>query len=187
MRLSSRGPAREIAWGEFHDQYAPIIAAFASRLGADADDVDDLVQEVLKGFFSASPEFVYDPDKGRFRGYLKACVWRKIHDLRARRGREKGTLSLAALPDEAAAETLWNDVWETERLHQALAATRARYAMSPDRMRTFQAFEMCVLLGRTTEQVAAALDLSPESVRAARSRVGRALREEFERLGGSAD
>ena len=62
LRLNAVEPApRELAWDQFHARYAPIIAAFARRLGADGHDVDDIVQDVLLGFFATSPTFVYDP------------------------------------------------------------------------------------------------------------------------------
>ena len=171
-----------MAWAEFYEMYAPIISGFARRLGATRCEVEDLVQDVLKAFFSTVPEFNYDPSKGRFRGYLKTCVWHKISELRRKAGREATTLEKLPHADETSIEETWNDVWETEKLHRALLAVRARYANSPDRQRTFRAFEMCTLLDRSTEVVAAQLGMSEESVRAARSRVGKALRETFEHL-----
>src|SRR5690349_1099303 len=78
IRLNGGRPEREVAWAEFHELYAPVISGFARRMGARAQEVDDLVQEVLKAFFCATPEFAYDPAKGRFRGYLKTCVWHKM-------------------------------------------------------------------------------------------------------------
>src|SRR5688572_10212488 len=73
--------ARQIAWREFHDRYAPIISTFARKLGAPPQDLDDVVQDVLVGFYSTAPTFVYDPAKGRFRGYLKTCA---CHAMRKR-------------------------------------------------------------------------------------------------------
>ena len=75
-----------MAWAEFHDLYAPIIAGFARRMGARSQEVDDLVQEVLKAFFCVSPEFKYNPATGRFRGYHKTCVWSKLAAQRRKRG-----------------------------------------------------------------------------------------------------
>jgi len=182
LRLRPGDPAREVAWTEFYDLYAPIISGFARRVGADSTEVEDLVQEVLRAFFSVSPEFAYDPAKGRFRGYLKTCVWHKMGEMRRKAGREAATLGRLAPSDDNAIEETWNDVWETEKLHRALAAVRERYANNPDRQRTFRAFEMCTLLDRSTETVAAQLGISEESVRAAKSRVGKALRETYEHL-----
>ena len=81
--------ARELAWHEFHECYAPVIAAFARELGAKAHQVDELVQDVLVGFYARSPTFVYDPAKGRFRSYLRTCT---CHVVR-RRKRVPGALA----------------------------------------------------------------------------------------------
>jgi RNA polymerase sigma-70 factor (ECF subfamily) len=184
IRLSDTGPEREVAWAEFHDLYAPIIRGFAHRMNARPQEIDDLTQEVLKAFFCVTPEFSYNPLAGRFRSYLKTCVWNKLSELRRRRGREMSGLEHfeTADPNDMTVEAVWNDVWETEKLGRALAIVRQRYAINVERRRTFRAFEMCTLLDRPTEQVAAELGLSLESVRAAKSRVSQALREAFDKL-----
>src|SRR5580700_10430981 len=68
---STRTNDRELAWSEFRGRYAPIIAGFAKRCGASSQDIEDIVQDVMSGFFSVSEGFAYDPAKGRFRGWLK--------------------------------------------------------------------------------------------------------------------
>jgi RNA polymerase sigma factor (sigma-70 family) len=182
MRLAPGDPGREVAWAEFYRVYAPMICGFARRMGASSAEVEDLVQDVLRAFFAASPEFQYDPAKGRFRGYLKTCVWNKMRALRQRASREAATLDVLAAADDATVEETWNDVWETEKLHRALAAVRERYANNPERERTFRAFEMTTLLGRPTDAVAADLGISEESVRQAKARVNKALRQTFDHL-----
>jgi RNA polymerase sigma factor (sigma-70 family) len=182
LRLRPGDPEREVAWAEFYELYAPIISGFARRVGASRGEVEDLVQEVLRAFFAASPEFTYDPAKGRFRGYLKTCVWHKMSEMRRKASREASTLGKLPPAEDKAIEDTWNDVWETEKLHRALAAVRERYSNNPDRQRTFRAFEMCTLLDRSTEAVAAALGMTEDNVRQAKSRVGKALRETFDHL-----
>lgn len=182
LRLKADGTPREVAWTEFYNTYSPVISGFARRLGAGRTEVEDLIQEVLQAFFATSPEFIYDPKRGRFRGYLKTCVWHKMAEVRRKRQRESDSLSQLTITDEAAAEEVWNDVWETERLHRAVDLVRNRYAGTAERERTFRAFEMCALLDRSPEHVAKDLGISVESVRAAKSRVSKALREEFEAL-----
>src|ERR1700722_14460925 len=76
LRLKLESPAREVAWQEFFDQYSGIIAAFGRRLGVRGDDIADLIQDIMIRFFSSSPDFIYNPSVGSFRGYLKVCTWR---------------------------------------------------------------------------------------------------------------
>jgi RNA polymerase sigma factor (sigma-70 family) len=156
-----------------------VISGFARRLGGKPQDIDDLVQEVINGFFRVSPEFVYNSATRRFRAYLKKCVCNKLAEFRRKRGPEMIFNAQEDFqdPDDVAVEAVWNDVWETEKLGRALAIVRQRYATNAERQRTFRAFEMCTLLDRPIAQVAVELGLSLESVRAAKSRVSRALRE----------
>jgi RNA polymerase sigma-70 factor, ECF subfamily len=190
LRLRRDGTARELAWQEFYELYQPIITGFARRLGASPQESDELPQDVMQAFFRVVPEFNYDPDKGSFRGYLKTCVCNKLRDLRRRRiaaGLAGGSGGTAPELDEIAAETVWNDVWETEKLHRALNRVRHRYSTNPERARTFRAFEMRTLLERSTEEVAAELGVSHESVRAAKSRISKAVRQEFDKIGDAGE
>ena len=36
-----------ISWSEFYDRYAPVIRIIGLKSGVPADDIDDLVQEVM--------------------------------------------------------------------------------------------------------------------------------------------
>ena len=184
IRLNGTGAEREVAWEEFYDLYAPVISGFARRMGARAQEVDDLVQEVMNAFFRISPEFHYDPAAGRFRGYLKTCVWNKLSRLRKNVAQPTTVFDRfqPSDPDQVAVESVWNDVWEIEKLGRALTLTRQRYSTNSDRQRTFRAFEMCTLLDRRPEEVAIELGLSAESVRAAKSRVSKALRQAFDQF-----
>lgn len=177
LRLRQDGPAREVAWRDFHQRYTPIIRAFALRMGAKQHDVDDVVQDVLLGFFSASPEFVYDPAQGRFRGYLKTCVWRKLQKCIGREIRLGGRPLDQIDPQDLQVETPWIDIWEQEKLQRALAIVRDRYASRSDKARTFLAFEMNVILERPASDVASELGISADSVHAAKARISKALRD----------
>src|SRR5437870_2722499 len=127
LRLNQRDPTpRELAWDEFHQRYSPIIAGFARRLGARQQDIDDVVQDVLLGFYSKSPTFVYDPVKGRFRGYLKVCTIRALHKIRARSSRHAAAPIDEVDQSNLAADQVWDDLWEQELLKRALEETRAQ-------------------------------------------------------------
>jgi RNA polymerase sigma-70 factor (ECF subfamily) len=187
LRLRRDGPEREIAWQEFYDYYAPLIGGFARRMGAASDVVEDVVQDVLLGFFSASPEFRYEPSLGRFRGYLKTCTWRKLrkhleadHRIGGRCLRDVDTADLEV-------EAIWEDTWEREKLHRGLDLLRERYSTRPDKVKTFRAFEMSAMLERPAEGIAGELGMSIDSVHQAKSRVTRALRETMEAINAFAD
>lgn len=176
LRLRCDSAGREIAWRDFYSVYAPLIGGFARNMGVRPDDVKDVVQELMLGFYAAAPKFVYDPSRGRFRGYLKTCVWRVFQDKLRARLRIDGRPVEEIDPGETQVEAAWNDVWDGERLKAALDIVRNRYLLQPSKARTFRAFEMYALLGRSVEDVAAELDLSVASVHQAKSRVSKAIR-----------
>jgi RNA polymerase sigma-70 factor (ECF subfamily) len=176
LRLRENQPeAREIAWDEFRRRYAPIIAGFARNLGCRAQDIDDVLQDVLLGFFSVSPRFVYDPSKGRFRGYLKVCTIRAVHARMGQNAKFKAVPLAQVSDDDVEIEQTWNDIWEQEHLKRALEQVRGHYAGR----NTFVAFEQYVILDKDPEQVAQSLKMSVDSVYKAKERVTKALREQL--------
>lgn len=177
LRMKSGDPQpRELAWEEFHARYAPVIAAFARRLGVSAIDVDDVVQDVLIGFFAKSPTFVYDPSQGRFRGYLKVCTCRALHRRAGKEARFKGQPLDLVDPGAVAVEQVWTDVWERERLRQALEEIR----LSLTAGKTFAAFEQYVIQGKPAEAVAEKLGLHINSVYRAKEQVTGMLQQKLD-------
>lgn len=176
LRLNQTDPApRELAWEEFRQRYAPIIAGFARRMGARPQDVDDVIQDVLMGFFAKSPTFVYDAGKGRFRGYLKVCTYRA---LRARIGKEvkfQGAPLDQIDPEAMSVEQVWNDVWEQQQLRRVLDEVRENMGAT----KTFRAFEMYVVFDQPPQQVAEQLDMHLNSVYRAKEQITRLLQEKL--------
>src|SRR5688572_472420 len=175
---------RELAWQEFYERYAPLIAGYARRQGVTAEQAEETVQDVMMGFFAASPKFVYDPSRGHFRSYLRTCVRRALRRLReGDRAHRTGDVPLDEIDvadpraDESADARLWDDLWERQRLHRILDHVREHYRRK-GRVETFLAFERNVLFGEAPEKIAADLGISVASVHMAKMRVTRRLAEE---------
>jgi RNA polymerase sigma factor (sigma-70 family) len=174
LRLRQSDPQpREMAWDQFSARYAPIIAAFARRLGARPQDVDDVVQDVLMGFFLKSPTFVYDPAKGKFRSYLKVCTYRALHKRLGAAARINNQPLDAVDPEAVAVDQVWNDVWEQQQLRRAL--DEVRETMGPTK--TFRAFELYVVFDQPAQTVADKLEMHINSVYRAKEQVTRLLQE----------
>jgi RNA polymerase sigma factor (sigma-70 family) len=175
---ASDAKPREIAWQEFRDRYARVIAGFARNLGARPADVDDVIQDVLLGFFANSAQFVYDPSKGRFRGYLKVCTLRALQ----RRIGQNNKFRAVPLDDidveDEEIDLIWNHEWAARRLDRALATVREQYKGN----KTFQAFHEYVVRAKAPEQVALELRISVASVYKAKARISDALRSVMQRL-----
>ncbi len=173
----------QLSWQEFYARYAPVISAFAKRRGAQADEADDIVQNVLLGFFKAAPDFRYDPGKGRFRSYLKTATVRAMQRHREKAARAHvGGPALdeqrdAAPDDDPQLADDWEWAWQRAILKRALLDVRARVDS-----KTFAAFELTAMQNVPVAEVAQRLSMTPEAVRQATSRVNRHVRETAQQL-----
>ena len=141
------------------------------------------MQDVLVGFYSTSPTFVYDPAKGRFRGYLKTCACHVMRNRAAAwRAGDFGTPGQVSLDRVNAAalevEQIWNDVWEQQLLRRAIEQLRAEMGHT----KTFRAFELYVMLDRPAPEVSAQLDVHVDNVYRSREQVTQMLRERVEAI-----
>jgi len=180
LRLNTLDRAHsEIAWQEFHDRYARVIAGFARNMGARPQEIEDVIQEIMLGFFAHAPTFVYDPAKGRFRGYLKVCTFRALRDRLRSKAKFKTTIPLDQISeDDAQLDQTWDESWSHELLNRATSLVRAEY----ENNNTFRAFEMHVLRAKPVDEVAAALGMSTDSVYKAKQRVTLAIHRHFRAL-----
>jgi RNA polymerase sigma-70 factor (ECF subfamily) len=169
---------REMAWDELRARYAPFIAGFARRLGARPQDADDVIQDVLLGFFLTSPTFVYDPSKGRFRRYLKVCTYRMLQRRLGKQVRLLGRPIDEIDPESPAVDEIWTDAWERELVTRAIEQLRTEMKDT----RTFDAFERYVIREEPAADVARALGLHINSVYRAKEQVTRALAERVAQL-----
>jgi DNA-directed RNA polymerase specialized sigma24 family protein len=179
MRLKATDASpREIAWADFSTRYAPIISSFAKRLGAQQNDIDDITQDVMLGFFLRSPKFIYDPAKGRFRSYLKVCTDRA---LRRRLGRDvkfRGRSLDEIDPADPDIDKTWNDVWEQQLLKRAVEDVRE----SVGHTKAFQAFERYVVLDEHAPDVAEKLAMHLNSVYRAKEQITKLIRDRVNEL-----
>jgi RNA polymerase sigma factor (sigma-70 family) len=173
LRLKADDTAtRELAWSDFRKRYAPIIAGFARKLSVKTQDIDDIIQDVMIGFFSQAPTFIYNPLAGRFRGYLKVCTFRAMQRRLGKSARFQQIPLDEVDPDDLQVEQAWRDVWEEQRVLWALDATRRQYNNS----RTFKAFELHVIKGLSVKEVAEALGIDASTVHRAKSACSAAMK-----------
>ena len=170
---------REVSWQAFHDQYAPIIRGFARNVGTPKSLVDDLVQEVMAGFFRASERFEYDPEKGRFRGYLKTVVIRTLSAMRHKRRGEQDWEDERFLEQPATVERAWGLEWTAALLERAMREARAESRLTDQ---SWDAFELTARRGVPLQEAADQLGISPDAVKKARTRVSSTVRDHLQRL-----
>lgn len=165
------------SWKRFVDLYTPLIYTWAGRMGLQASDAADLVQDVFVTLLRAMPEFRYQPG-GSFRGWLRTVVVSRWRDACRRRptGLPDGEVPLpenVVIPDTA--ETLWEEEYHQHLVVRALELMRVHFQPA-----TWQACWQVVVEGRKPADVAGELGISLAAVYTAKSRVLHRLRQELE-------
>lgn len=176
-----RDPDDRTSWREFYNLYAPLLARYARQRGLSLADAEDVAQECMQALAAAMPGFDYRPGRGRFKGYLRTLAHHKIANLvrrkRPRLAQSGELVALVARDDQS--NRAWDATWTREHLAFCLKRVETRFA--PE---TVAAFKRHVLDEWPVEKVSAALNISPNQVYLAKSRVTRRLRQEMTRLVG---
>jgi RNA polymerase sigma-70 factor (ECF subfamily) len=167
----------EGAWPRFVDLYTPLLYYWACRMGLQAADAADLVQEVFTILLQKLPEFRYDKNKS-FRSWLRTVTMNRWHDNRRRKAAALREGSPARLEDVATpddAEALWEKEYRDYLVGRAAEVMKTEFQPA-----TWQAFWSLAVEGKPGAEVAAELGLSIDAVYAAKSRVLRRLRQELD-------
>jgi RNA polymerase sigma-70 factor (ECF subfamily) len=181
------GPEKdEGAWRVFHQRYRPMIHHWCGRWRLQEADVEDVCQTVLERVFTKIN--TYQPDRGRFRGWLKTVVENAVRDfLRGcdRRPGDRGSGDsgggrlLQAIAQPETIDTLVEELDTNLRRDLEAILACVERAVEPDTMR---AFRLTCLEGRPITEVAADLSKSYAAVCMAINRVKKKLRAEGAKL-----
>jgi RNA polymerase sigma-70 factor (ECF subfamily) len=169
----------QAAWARFVELYTPVLFAWARRLGLQAQDAADLVQEVFTVLVRKLPEFRYDKHKS-FRGWLRTITlnkWRDACRSRAALPVQAGHAALEDLADPGA-----GDGFAETEYRQCLVARALELMQSEFQPSTWKACWEFVVNSRPAADVARELDISVNAVYLAKGRVLRRLRAELEGL-----
>ena len=168
------------AWDNFSDLYAPIIYRSARRLGLQAADADDVVQEVLTAVTRSVSRWIKRNDRGPFRAWLFRIARNKSIDFLTRRKHRPwatGGDTAAQQLDHAKAPVDVSSQFDFELRRtmfvQASEIVRARVSET-----TWEAFHRTSVLQEPVEDVAKQLGVSVGSVYISRSRVMKRLQNE---------
>jgi RNA polymerase sigma factor (sigma-70 family) len=180
LRAAPDDPA---AWSEFVEWYGGKIYAWCRAWGLQEADAQDVTQEVFLNLSVRMHHFRYDP-RGSFRAWLKTLTrhaWQDYLEKQRRLGRGSGSDSvmerLAAVEAQDDLARRLVEAFDQELLREA--AARVRLRVEP---RTWEAFHLLAIEGRSGAEVAQRLQMKVATVFVARSKVQRMLREELSRL-----
>ncbi|SMP57391.1 RNA polymerase sigma-70 factor, ECF subfamily [Neorhodopirellula lusitana] len=178
--LRLQDPADIAAWNEFAEIYAPVIYRSARRLGLQAADADDVVQEVLSAVARSVSGWLDREERGAFRAWLFRIARNLSIDFLTRRKHRPW----AAGGDEAARHLNEVEADSDISSHIDAEVQREIFVRASQSVRacvsdtTWKAFHRTAVLGESIERVAAELSISAGSIYIARSRVMKRLQNE---------
>jgi RNA polymerase sigma factor (sigma-70 family) len=178
LLLRLRDPRDADAWCIFVETYTPLVYAYCRRRGLQASDVADVTQEVMAQVLRSIPDFMYQPERGRFRDWLGTITRTKLlrflaRNARAGKGGEAGAEEATSLVEAPESDTLWTEGFHARVLEVAMNRARPDFKEA-----TWTLFERAWLMGQTAPDVARELGVPIESVYIAKSRVLKRLRSE---------
>lgn len=167
------------SWQRLVDLYTPLIRGWLARYRVQLSDLDDLTQEVFGTLLRELPHFHHDLRRGAFRRWLRTIAVNRLRTLwRSNRMPAADESLLAELEDPASDP---NRLWDEE--HDRFVARRLLELLEPEfEPATWSAFRLLVLEGLETREVAARLNITPNAVRIAKSRVLTRFRREIDGL-----
>ncbi|MBQ6474294.1 MAG: sigma-70 family RNA polymerase sigma factor [Victivallales bacterium] len=172
----------DASWSEFHERYRRFIWCIARSYQVREADRDAVVNGVLVELHAAKDRFQYDPDKGRYRDYLRKVV--KHHILRLRRS-EHPTEDLEGggfeEPGEADFDEIWDKEWRDYVLEQARQLLRER--LDPV---TYQVASRSAFANEPPEKLAEEFHIKTEHVYLIKHRALKLLRAYRAQLGDDA-
>lgn len=180
--VATRGDS--VAWGEFVHRYQPMILVWSKSRGLQNADAEDVAQAVLARIAERIKSFVYDPSLS-FRAWLKTLTHHAWYDFVQK---EKGRKT-----PRTGGSSVWDALMTTEarddlagRLEQEFDAELMERAIFRVRLRvqprTWRAFQLTAMDGKSGAEAAAELDMKVAHVYVAKSEVMKRLQEEIQQM-----
>lgn len=176
-----RGGSSE-AWERMVDLYGPLVRTWCLYSGVPKDKIPDILQEVFLSVYRAADRFEPRESTAGFRGWVWMITKNKIRDhfraLSSNPNGVGGSTALDYIHHVADPELPMDEPSQPSDtaglLHRALAMVKVEF-----RPHTWDAFWRATVLGQPNDLIAEELNLSLASVRQAKSRVLRRLRQQL--------
>ena len=167
------------AWNELVELYGPLIFHWCVSLGLQSSDAADVMQEVFASASRSFGQYHARPD-GSLRGWLWTITQNKVRDLWRKQkhqvnaaGGTAANWQLSQIVDDLDDEPT-NEAEASRLVHRALELIKNDF-----QSQTWTAFWRSAIEGHDNRWIAEELGLSLNSVRQAKSRVLRRLREQL--------
>ncbi len=169
------------AWREFVRLYTPLVFGHCRRQGLQEADAADVAQEVMRVAAQAMPEFEYDAQRGKFRGWLLQTTRHRLYKFYRQQSRAPLPASETVIERFVDGEPGADERarWE-EDYRQRLFDWAAEKARPEFQAATWEAFWLTAVKSVSVKEVAGQLGISVGAIYIARSRVIARLRELIE-------
>lgn len=178
-------------WKRLFHLYEPLVAFWCRKAGVTEQDSPDLIQDVFQTVARSINQFSATRSTGSFRGWLRTITHSRIIDWR-RKNQHKaravgGSTAQTFMASQPFADSCSTNL-EDELIQREQQAVRELYLRALKiirdnfREKTWQAFQLVVIQQKTPDEAAAALGISPSTVRVAKSRILHRLRAELGEL-----
>ena len=161
LLLRIRDREDSAAWEAFDAIYRPMLFRFARSRGLEEADTDDVVQQCMASIQAHIESFDYDPDKGRFKSWLRTMVNNRIRNLlRDRREKQADTREFENVLDPAdTPEEAFERLWMQQHLWHCLRQVQAEVEQA-----TFKAYQYYVIEQRPIDEVCRELNLTTNQI-----------------------
>lgn len=182
LRVKDKGDT--LAWREFDAIYRPMLRRFTRRCGLSDADAEDITQQCMLSLMEHISRFDYDPEKGRFKSYLRTIAINYVRK-RHRKKREKEAVSQDLKKTqhrEPSPEAVFEKLWLDEHLKHCLSLIKPEVEES-----TFKAFCLYVLKEKSVEDVCKELGITPNQVYKSKWRITPKLHEKMHEILGQSE
>ena len=182
LLIRIRDPEDRHAWMKFERIYGGVVRKYCGYWNLQASDADDVVQDVLAAVAQGIRTFDYDPQKGRFRGWLGTIASNKIKNMISRKTRRNEvTLSKASVKDEldkyADPDANWTNEFCEAVLKEAYKIVGPEFTEN-----IWKCFELTWIKNQPPDDVARKVGVAVHSVYVNKSRVLKRLKQVIQEL-----
>jgi RNA polymerase sigma-70 factor, ECF subfamily len=172
------------AWERLLRLYRPLVQFWCGKAGLHAEDAEDVAQEVFAAAATGLDLFRRDRPDDTFRGWLRvitrnqvALFFRRRQGQAVAEGGSDALWNLQGIADPLPGPGEDEEVEMNQLFRRAVEQVRDRFEAH-----TWQAFWLTVIQGRTPAHLTEELGMSVASIRQAKSRVLRLLKQELGEL-----
>ena len=161
----------DAAWREFYEKYRAMIYAIGAKHHLNGPDLEDLMQSVITVCCESLRDFVYDPERCRFRSFLYKVVENVSRNIRRRERRARRAVSVVPAACDPDVDLKFMREYRAFLLN--CAVERLKHLVTSE---TFLIFEMLEMEERPVTEVALLTNRSANALYGIRHRCLKKLR-----------